>query len=70
MNDDETKRLISSAIGSLQDVELKRDLWPDVRRRIDERTMRVSTFDWVLIAAVFASVVMFPEWLLALLYHL
>jgi hypothetical protein len=52
------------------DTELKRDLWPDMRRRIDERTVRVSLFDWALIAAVAAWVIAFPEGALALLYHL
>jgi len=52
------------------DTELKRDLWPDMRRRLDERTIRVSLFDWALIAAVVACVLAFPEGTLALLYHL
>ena len=38
------------------DGELKRDLWPDVRRRLNEQTLRVSRFDWALIAAVVAAV--------------
>ena len=52
------------------DSELKRDLWPDMRRRLDERTFRVSLVDWALIAAILATVVAFPESALALLYHL
>ena len=52
------------------DTELKRDLWPEMRRRIDERTMRVSLFDWALIAAVAVWVIAFPEASVALLYHL
>ena len=52
------------------DIELKRDLWPDLRRRIDERSVRVSIFDWALIAAIVAWAVAFPEGVLALLYHL
>lgn len=52
------------------DTELKRDLWPDMRRRLDERTLRVSLIDWALIAAILATVVAFPESALALLYHL
>lgn len=70
MNDDRIKQLLSAAIGRVEDVELKRDLWPEMRRRIDERTTRVSAFDWVLVAALLAWAVMFPEGLLALLYHL
>ncbi len=52
------------------DPELKRDLWPDMRRRLDERTFRVSLFDWALAAAVLVWAIVFPEGLLALLYHL
>jgi hypothetical protein len=52
------------------DTELKRDLWPDMRRRLDERTMRLSLLDWALLAAVAAWFLAFPEAALALLYHL
>ena len=41
-----------------------------MRRRIDQKTMRVSLFDWALIAAVLAFVVLFPQGALALLYQL
>lgn len=52
------------------DTELKRDLWPDMRRRLDERTLRVSLFDWALIASVAVWLIAFPESVAALLYHL
>ena len=52
------------------DTELKRDLWPEMRRRLDERTMRVSLLDWALIAAVAAWLIAVPEAAMALLYHL
>ena len=52
------------------DAELKRDLWPDMRRRLDERTLRVSLLDWALLAAVAAWMFAFPREVLALLYHL
>ena len=52
------------------DTELKRDLWPDMRRRLDQRTVRVPLFDWALAAAVLAWAVIFPEGLLVLLAHL
>jgi hypothetical protein len=52
------------------DVELKRDLWPEMRERIDQRTLRISAFDWALIAAVLASAVFFPQAMLAIVYHL
>jgi hypothetical protein len=52
------------------DTTLRRDLWPDMRRRLDERTLRVSLLDWALLGAVLVWLVAFPEGALALLYHL
>lgn len=52
------------------DPELRRDLWPDLRRRLEERVIRVSLLDWAFISAVVAWAVVFPKGLLALLYHL
>jgi hypothetical protein len=70
MNDERIKELLNTAMGRVGQVELERDLWPDVRRKLDEQTMRVSPFDWALIAAVVAWMVVFPESLIAILYHL
>jgi hypothetical protein len=47
-----------------------RDLWPQLRRRLDTPALAVSRFDWALLAAMLTSIVLFPETLLALLYHL
>ena len=65
MNDDRVKELLRAAIPRPGDAELKRDLWPDMRRRLDERRLRVSAFDWVLIAAILASMMLFPQAALA-----
>jgi hypothetical protein len=62
--------LLKSALPPVKDVELKHDLWPAMRQRIDERTIRVPIWDWALIAAVLAWVAIFPQTALALLYHL
>ena len=70
MTDDRVKELLRSAVHPTENVDLKRDLWPEMRRRIDQKTMRVSLFDWALIAAVLAFVVLFPQGALALLYQL
>ncbi len=70
MNDDRISELLRGALRSVDDIELKRDLWPAMRQRLDERMLSVSLFDWALIAAVLVWAVMFPEGLLALLYHL
>lgn len=52
------------------DTQLRRDLWPKMRERLDERTIAVSRFDWALIAAVLIWIVVFPQSVIALLYHL
>lgn len=70
MNDERVKELLRTAIKPAGDVELRRDLWPEMRQRMDRQTMRVSVFDWALVAAVLAWAVIFPEAALALLYHL
>jgi hypothetical protein len=62
--------LLKSALPPVKDLDLKHDLWPAMRRRIDERTIRVPIWDWALIAAVLAWVAIFPQSALALLYHL
>jgi hypothetical protein len=70
MTDDEVKELLRASMRRADDIELKRDLWPEMRSVIDARTIRVSTFDWALIAAVITAFLVFPEALIALLYHL
>ena len=62
--------LLKSALPPVKDLDLKHDLWPAMRRKIDERTIRVPIWDWALIAAVLAWVAIFPQSALALLYHL
>lgn len=69
MNEERLKELLRGTFPD-DDVELKRDLWPQMRQRLDQRTMRISAFDWALIAAVLAWSILFPEGMLAILYHL
>jgi hypothetical protein len=62
--------MLKSAMPPVKDVELKHNLWPAMRRRIDEQTIRVPIWDWALIGAVLAWLLIYPEGALALLYHL
>jgi len=62
--------LITDVMKPIESVELRRDLWPDMRQRLDRQTMRVSPFDWALIAVVIVSIVLFPQQVLTILYHL
>lgn len=51
------------------DLDLKRDLWPEMAARLDAGPARVPWFDWVLAAAAILALLLFPESLFPLLYH-
>lgn len=69
MNDERVHELLRGAVPRI-DVSLERDLWQRMERRLQPATPMISRLDWALIAAVLASMVVFPESILALLYHL
>ena len=48
----------------------KRDLWPEVLRRLDERTPALSLLDWALLAAVLALLASAPAVIPMFLYQL
>jgi hypothetical protein len=50
--------------------ELRRDLWPDMRRRLEQPPIRVPWFDLALLATAAAAAIFFPGLIPALLYHL
>ncbi len=52
------------------DPELKRDLWPQMLRRWEERTAHVPWFDWALVALLVIWLFVSPEAIPILLYHL
>ncbi len=59
--DESVKDLLKLAAGGPADRELKRDLWPDMLRRLEEPAVRVPWWDWVLAGALLASLLLFPE---------
>jgi len=72
-NNKEMKGLLRQAIVPAQDTELRRDLWPQMLRRLEEQpapVVSVPWFDWVLAAILSVVLVFFPGSMLALLYHL
>ena len=69
-NDDKLQELLRSALPPVADTELKQDLWPHMLRKLDESTIRPSWLDWALIAFLPVWFFLFPEVILALLYHL
>jgi hypothetical protein len=75
MNDQDTekeiKALLKQALEPMKNVELQRDLWPQMLHRLDAQQMfRVPWFDWALAAALVAALLFFPGTIPALLYHL
>ena len=49
--------------------ELRRDLWPEMLRRLERPQVRVPWFDWALLAGAGAAAIFFPALIPALLYH-
>lgn len=47
-----------------------RDLWPRMLSRLDRGEPRPAWLDWVLAAAALAWLLIFPEVIPSLLYHL
>lgn len=52
------------------DAELRRDLWPDLLRRLDARPQKVPWYDWALAGGLAGAMVLFPKLVLLLAYHL
>ena len=67
---DEMKRLLKEALPPMGESDPRRDLWPAVLRRLDERTVRVPWWDWALLAGAALLTLFFPGVIPALLYHL
>jgi hypothetical protein len=67
------KELLKQTVAPVPDTELRRDLWPEMLRKLDEQplpVLRVPWFDWVLAAILSAVLIFFPGSIPALLYHL
>jgi hypothetical protein len=72
-NDKEIKELLQQAIAPAKGAELRRDLWPQMLRKVDEQpadVRNVPWFDWALAAILSAALLLFPGAIPALLYHL
>jgi hypothetical protein len=75
---DEIKALLKTAIPPVGDPELRRDLWPQMLRKLDEQPVSTNSaastavpwFDWALAAILSALLIIFPGTIPALLYHL
>jgi hypothetical protein len=69
MTDDEIARLLRSTILPASADRTHRDLWPSVRQRLDERPSW-GWLDATLATALVVVLVLFPDWLSLLAYHL
>ncbi len=69
-SDERVRDLVRRSIGPVADRELRRDLWPRMRARLDTPPVRVPWWDWALAAAVVVCLAVFPATIPAMLYHL
>ena len=67
---DDIKTLLKDSLRAVGGHELQRDLWPATLRRFDQPTFHVPWWDWTLLAAATALLLIFPGMIPALLYHL
>lgn len=71
MNDDEEMiALLKAAVKPMGEVEPKRDLWPAMLARLEQRAGRVPWFDWALAGLAGGLLLFFPELIPVLLYHM
>ena len=61
--------MLRKAVGPAE-TDLRGDLWPAMLRRLETQPAAVPWLDWVLVAAVVAWALFFPEVIPVLLYHL
>lgn len=69
-NDKEIRDLLKRSVAPITDTELRRDLWPDMLKKLSQQPVRVPWFDWALAAILSALLFVFPGAIPALLYHL
>jgi hypothetical protein len=65
----ELRRYLKSAMPAV-DLELRRDLWPDVEKRLNKTERSIPWFDWILLGAATAGLIGLPQIIPVLLYHL
>ena len=68
--DERLRALLQRAAPGPADRELKRDLWPEMRRRLKRPSVRIPRGDWVLAATLLLCLLLFPATIPALLYLL
>ena len=66
---DEMKKLMNGFLAPVGDVELRRDLWPEMQARLARPAIRVPWWDWALLTGATLVAFSFPQLIPALLYH-
>ncbi len=69
-NNEKVRQALRRAMPPMADPELKRDLWPQMLRRLEERPAQVPWFDWALVALMAIWFFFSSEAIPILLYHL
>jgi hypothetical protein len=68
-NEGELRRYLKKNVPAA-DLELRRDLWTAVVRRMETYERHMPWFDWVLLGAATACLISLPQMIPMLLYHL
>jgi hypothetical protein len=68
--DEILNELVKRAAGGPADRELKRDLWPEMRQRLERPRVHIPWWDWALAATVLLCLLLFPETIPVVLYLL
>jgi hypothetical protein len=69
----DVKVILRQAVTPMQNTKLRRDLWPQMLRKLEEQSLpihNVSWFDWALASLAAAALLFFPGIIPALFYHL
>jgi len=68
--DEALKVLLQRAAPGPADRELRRDLWPEMRRRLDRPPVHIPLVDLALAATLILYLLLFPETIPSVLYLL
>ena len=69
-NDAKLRDLLQEAFHPPENAGLGRDLWPRMLRKLDQGSAQRSRLDWILAALAGAWILIFPQVIPSLLYHL
>ena len=72
MTEDDDRQIHDALKQSFSPVktELRRDLWPEVLRRLDAHKVGVPWYDWALVGLSAGMLLAFPHLVLVFAYHL